>query len=517
MPKRPDSCDATGRPPSTTGGLSFSVGPMVPALAIAMMPLFGCGADSATGPYVEPTRFETPSAGTPSAETHSADTVRTLDVVTVTDSTVTVRWTQVDGGGGAPASYEVRYAPSPINWSLADVGCAPPLDGGQIGAPMSCAIDGLEPGTTYDIQLSAFSVVQGEARSASLSNVATVVVERSPVADPDSTGVDPNQVSGRGIWVDPSRLAQLPVHGAAWNRLLVAANEPCGAVDLSDQEQTTNVCVMAKGLVYARTGEPAYRADVVTAIAEIVTAPPYNGRALALGRELGAYVIAADLIGLVGYDPVLDGHFREVLKTLRTTYTSGASPSLVECHERRPNNWGAMCGSTRVAIAAYLGDTDDLERAARVLQGYLGDRSAYSGFRFGADLSWQCDPARPVGINPVRCARRGLSLDGVLPDDQRRGGPFVTSPPDENYVWEAMQGLLAQAVMLEGAGYTPFEWGDRALLRAARWQYEVNDFPATGDDAWIAPVLNHYYGTSFPVVSPRGAGKNIGWTNWTHP
>ena len=421
-----------------------------------MMSLFGCGADSATGPYVEPARIE---ASDP-------DTVRTLDVVTATDSTVTVHW-------------------------------------------------------THDIQLSAFAVVDAEAwgasfSGASLANVATVMVEGSPVANPDSTGIDPNQVSGRGIWVDSGRLAQLPVHGTAWNSLLAAANEPCGAVDLSDQDQSTNVCVMAKGLVYARTGETAYRADVVTAITEIVAAPPYDGRALALGRELGAYVIAADLIGLVGYDPVLDGRFRDMLKALRTRYTWGASPSLVECHERRPNNWGAMCGSTRVAIAAYLGDTADLERAARVLQGYLGDRSAYRGFEFGADLSWQCDPARPVGVNPARCARSGLSLDGVLPDDQRRGGPFVVSPPDENYVWEAMQGLLAQAVMLERAGYTAFAWGDRALLRAARWLHYVNDFPPRGDDTWLTPLLNHYYGTSFPVVTPSRAGKNVGWTDWTH-
>jgi hypothetical protein len=175
-----------------------------------------------------------------------------------------------------------------------------------------------------------------------------------------------------------------------------------------------------------------------------------------------------------------------------------------------------MCGSTRVAIAAYLGDTGELARAARVLRGYLGERSAYSGFEFGADLSWQCNPTRPVGINPARCARAGLSLDGVLPDDQRRGGPFVASPPDENYVWEAMQGLLAQAVMLERAGYTAFAWGDRALLRAARWLHYVNDFPPRGDDTWLTPLLNHYYGTSFPVVTPSRAGKNVGWTDWTH-
>jgi hypothetical protein len=236
---------------------------------------------------------------------------------------------------------------------------------------------------------------------------------------------------------------------------------------------------------------------------------------LALGRELGAYVISADLIDLQSFNPTLDARFRTTLMALRTIYTPGAASSIIDCHERRPSNWGSHCGATRIAIAAYLGDTADLARAAQVFKGYLGDRAAYSGFEYG-DLSWQCDPTRPVGINPVGCVKNGLSLDGVLPDDQRRGGTFTTSPPQENYVWEAMQGLVAQAVMLERAGYAPFEWSDRALLRAARWLHDVNGFPAVGDDTWQPPVLNDAYGTSFPEQIPSRAGKNVGWTDWTH-
>ena len=29
--------------------------------------------------------------------------------------------------------------------------------------------------------------------------------------------------------------------------------------------------------------------------------------------------------------------------------------NLVECHEKRPNNWGNHCGASRAAVAAYLG------------------------------------------------------------------------------------------------------------------------------------------------------------------
>jgi hypothetical protein len=323
--------------------------------------------------------------------------------------------------------------------------------------------------------------------------------------------------AGPGIWISQAEIDAIPMSGPAWQNLLSAASGSCGAVDLEDQDDATNVCVMAKALVFARTGDTRYLADVTTALTQIVQAPLYAGRALALGRELGAYVIAADIVDLERRNPILDLAFRTALRVLRTTPTYGAAQDLVDCHERRPNNWGAHCGATRAAIAVYLGDQQDLDATARVFKGYLGDRASWSGFDYGDDLSWQCDPARPVGINPVGCTRNGLSLDGVLPDDQRRGGAFTTSPPKENYVWEALQGLLAQAVILSRAGYPDvWSWEDRALLRAVRWLHVVVDYPAEGDDTWQPHIVNRYYGASFPVSVPARAGKNVGWTDWTH-
>lgn len=468
-------------------------------------------------------RYSNIAAGTTTAATATpaepdAGTVDDLAVAVATDSSLSVRWTQVDDGTGLPASYRVKYALPPISWSSAAIGCDGTGEGTEIGATLSCTISGLPSGTAYDVQLTAFREVDGVWQGATPSNVATGTVAADTVV---TDTIPTDTVTDRGMWVSLSRLRQLPMSGSAWQNVLATADGSCGTVDLSNQDQTTNVCVMAKALVFARTGDSRYRADVVSAIREIVSAPTYDGRALALGRELAAYVIAADLIGLDSYDPTLDASFRTELRELRTTYTWGSASSLIDCHERRPNNWGAHCGATRVAIAVYLGDDVDLARAAQVFRGYLGDRSSYSGFRYGGpsgeeDLSWQCDPTRPVGINPAGCTRNGLSLDGVLPDDQRRGGSFTTSPPKENYVWEAMQGLLAQAVLLERAGFDPFEWEDRALLRSARWLHDVNDYPAEGDDTWQAPLLNHVYGTSFPEQRPTRPGKNVGWTDWTH-
>ena len=312
------------------------------------------------------------------------------------------------------------------------------------------------------------------------------------------------------IWIDPARLASLPTSGPAWENLLRAAQAPTPKPDLSNQEDPTNVQVLAKALVYARTGEARYRREVVEAcMAAIGT--ERGGRTLALGRELAAYVIAADLVGLDGEQ---DRAFRDWLREVRQRRLGGGT--LVSTHERRPNNWGTSAGASRVAVAAYLGDRADLERSARVLRGWLGDRSAYDGFRYGK-LWWQADPKAPVGINPRGARRDGRSIDGVLPDDQRRDGPFAWPPPHENYVYGALQGALVQAVILHNAGYDTFEWQDRALLRAFQWLYTEARFPAQGDDTFEPYLVNYYYGTRLPTTAPARPGKIAGWTDWTHP
>jgi hypothetical protein len=272
---------------------------------------------------------------------------------------------------------------------------------------------------------------------------------------------------------------------------------------------------MAKALVYAKTGEAILRIRVVDAIRAIVNSGTYQGRALALGRELASYPIAADLIDLRNYDPALDARFRAKLAELLVTPTIDGPVSLIECHELRPNNWGTQCGGSRAAVAAYLGDGAHLARVAQVFRGYLGERAQYAGFRYGADLSWQCDPNQPVGINPPGCRVNGRNLDGVLPDDQRRAGSFTWPAPRENYVYEALQGALVQAVILRRAGYNPFQWGNRALLRAFNWLHSEVNFPAEGDDSWEPHVMNHYYGANFPAPMPARPGKTVGFTDWT--
>jgi hypothetical protein len=166
-------------------------------------------------------------------------------------------------------------------------------------------------------------------------------------------------------------------------------------------------------------------------------------------------------------------------------------------------------------VAVYLGDAAELARTAIVFRGYLGDYNAYRGFEFAEDLSWHPNPARPLGVNPKGAMKNGHSIDGALPEEMRRGGPFQWPASPTGYPWEGLQGALVQAEILYKAGYPSWEWQDRALLRAVQFLYNIGWEPES-DDEWLIWLVNHRYGTNFPQQAEVNPGKNMGWTNWTH-
>ena len=312
-----------------------------------------------------------------------------------------------------------------------------------------------------------------------------------------------------GIWISQNEIMQLPDHGPAWDALLAQARKPI-APNLSDKNDSSNVRVLARALVATRTGSALAREEVLDALDD-VQGTEAGAKTLAIGRELMAYVIAAELVGLDGaprsrFEAWLSKVAEEDFKgrTLRST------------HEDRPNNWGTHAGASRLAVAIYLGDQEDIERAAWVFRGHVGDAEGWDKFKFG-ERWWQPENAsRDYGINPVGARIGAHSVSGVIPDDQRRGGPFSWPPPKENYVYEALQGVVAQAVMLERLGMPAWDWGDQAVLRAFEWLHDSADFPAEGDDTWMPHIVNRAYGTQFPAPVPSKPGKAIGFADWTH-
>ena len=314
----------------------------------------------------------------------------------------------------------------------------------------------------------------------------------------------------QGIWIAPEELSALPMSGDPWTELKADADTYWGIPNISDQEDKANIYTMSKALVYARTGIESYRTDVIEACTQAIGTEE-GGLALALGRNLAAFIIAADLVGL---PPENDALFREWLQTLPTKIMADGQ-SLTSAHETKPTNWGTHPGASRAAIAAYLGDQAELDRCAQIFKGWLGDRSSYAGFTF-TDLSWQSDPNNPVAINPAGATIQGYSVDGALPEEQQRNGAFTWPPPKVGTVYEALQGALVQAVILSRAGYDVWNWEDQALRRVFTWLHDSADYPAEWDDLWQPFIINSYYNTSFPTPIVSIPGKNIARTCWTH-
>ena len=333
----------------------------------------------------------------------------------------------------------------------------------------------------------------------------------TPQPTPQPPVVQP-PTAGSGIVISPAELRALPTSGGAWEAVKRAADASAGRPNLADMNQENNVQILAKALVYARTGTPSYRTDVIAAIRSVMGTEA-GAETLAVGRELAAYVIAADLIGLSAADPGLDATFRTWLRgLLDRTLADGSSISTV--HERRPNNWGTHNGASRAAAAAYLGDQAELGRVAAVFRGWVGERQAYAGFKY-ADLWWQSNPSQPVGINPKGATINGHNVDGVLPEEQRRTGDFTWPPPCGNYPHGALDGALLTAEILHRHGYAAYSWGSQALLRAQVWLHSTGCAPS-GDNVWQLPLVDARYGTNFWNGAVLRPGKNFGWTDWLY-
>ena len=116
---------------------------------------------------------------------HVPNAVTDLRVAAITDSSATLGFTEVNDGTNQPASYDVRYAVSPILWdsatSVTRGSCTTPVGGTSIGAPRTCTVLGLHPPAGYQFQLVAFRVTaDGEVLFGPLSNVASVPPESVP-------------------------------------------------------------------------------------------------------------------------------------------------------------------------------------------------------------------------------------------------------------------------------------------------------------------------------------------------
>lgn len=116
--------------------------------------------------------------------------------------------------------------------------------------------------------------------------------------------------TNNGIWVDKTSLLTLPNTGKDWDAMIVEANKlPSNGdgADISNQDSNHDQHTLAAALVCARTASATYcpkaRAAVMDAIGTEVytlTTPrtPATNQWLPVGRNMAAYVIAADVLNI---------------------------------------------------------------------------------------------------------------------------------------------------------------------------------------------------------------------------
>ncbi|HYL56343.1 MAG TPA: Ig-like domain-containing protein, partial [Gemmatimonadales bacterium] len=204
-------------------------------------------------------------------------TVTDLAISAVTDSSVTISFTEVTDGTGSPASYDVRYAVGTISWGsgteVSHGTCTTPVAGSSVGANRTCTILGLNQSTGYGVQLVAFRGTLGvNAVFGSLSNVAsgtTAAGARAPVA---SVTVSPASAS---VGVGGTQQYTATLKDASGNvltgRTITWTSSALGVATISGSGLVTTLVAGTSTITATSEGQSGSAALTVTAL------PPPSG------------------------------------------------------------------------------------------------------------------------------------------------------------------------------------------------------------------------------------------------
>ncbi|HEV8699390.1 MAG TPA: hypothetical protein VGQ89_16990 [Candidatus Limnocylindrales bacterium] len=317
---------------------------------------------------------------------------------------------------------------------------------------------------------------------------------------------------GGSLIASPQELAVLPTSGTAWTYLKSVADGDLGLPNLTDQDNKHDVKTLAVALVANRLDSDAYRTKARLAIlgamgTEVVGA---DNSILALGRQLGAYVLAADLIGLSGPD---DATFRTWLAGIRTRELGGHGRyrTLKGTCEDSPHNWGTFACASLIAANRYLGDDAAVARSWAVFRGLTGDRSAYAGFENLATDIWACPGLSFTPANSG-CPTDAVRFGAFVKDVTRGSDPPTADGDGLSYTQEILQGVALQAELLERAGY-PGAW--ERLRPAFDWARRNGALNLSSVGYHVTWWANERFGWSL-ATRPAAMGRVFGYTDWLY-
>jgi hypothetical protein len=322
--------------------------------------------------------------------------------------------------------------------------------------------------------------------------------------------------NGPGLWISPTELAVLPMKGPGWDSVLAIAESDLGTADVADQDSGHDAKTLACALAAARTGRADLRTKATGALSSAIGTET-GARWLAIGRNLGGYVIAADVLGIHS-GPIYDWLASFLTRTLRANNTD---------EQVVVGNWGsgsnaiAQVGFVTAALSVYTKDSARLASFWDGYRRYCGDRTSPIKETSNSD-TWQLVPSDPVGIQDKGAVKNGCRLDGAIGNDMSRGGDDVCSPAWTPYPWIGLEGAVPAALVFARAGYPAWGIADEAIHRALDYLWFVRQ--TTGNADWFdgersnecVYLVNRAYGTTFPCSLPVAGGRTFGFSDWTH-
>jgi hypothetical protein len=317
---------------------------------------------------------------------------------------------------------------------------------------------------------------------------------------------------GGSLIASPQEVAVLPTSGSAWTSLKAVADGSLGIPNLSDQDNKHDVKTLAVALVANRLDSDAYRSKARLAILGAMGTERLeaDNSILALGRQLGAYVLAADLIGLAGPE---DATFRSWLSAIRTRDLGGHGRyrTLKGTCEDSPHNWGTFACASLIAANRYLGDDAGVARSWAVFRGLTGDRSAYAGFQDLSSDAWACPG---VAFTPANsgCPSDPVRHGAFVKDVTRGADPPTADGSGLSYTLEILQGVALQAELLARAGH-PEAWS--RLRPAFDWARRNGALDLSSVGYHVTWWANERYGWSLPT-RPAAMGRVFGFTDWLY-
>ena len=348
--------------------------------------------------------------------------------------------------------------------------------------------------------------------------------------------------AGNYMLIDSARLASLPTTGAPYTDMKKTADDAMASAGLSSPTPSSpwlpnyggmGAETLAAALVYARTGDVRYRDFVIRMNRFLIgseDSTSTNGtavddRLLATMRQISAYIMAADLVGM---DPNVtgsrSGYTSTVWKTwlgaLRTkTIGTSSKPTIVAVNDHA-TNWGAWASAARISIDLYINDPVDLALAVGRLKLYLGESFVGTPWIQSSsfDSSWACVPSTlSVSFVPVNPSSCGPEKDGVIVEDASRSA-FAFPTWDNagiDYSFHAYSAQLVAALMLSRQGYDVWNWGDQAMRRIMDRLDRLGKATGNGSASatHVSWIPRYFYGKTYPTV-PAQAGNTLGFTDW---